>query len=166
MALSRGQTAAGVLAAVFAAAAVAVPPLVHDEGWVTRTYPDPVAIPTACAGVTGAGVKAGATYSDAECQQMTGEAVLRIGLAVARCLPDRLPTQTRAAFTRAAYNLGPGAFCASRMAREARAGNLPAACAALSLYVYAGKRKLPGLVARRASERAQCEAGLREGAAP
>lgn len=161
---SKGQKAAGVLAATFAAAAIATPALISHEGWITKTYGDPrygAALPTACAGVTGAGVAAGHTYTDAECEQMTAQALIRIGLAIAPCLPEKLPDQTRAAFLDFAYNVGPGAFCKSSVAKRAQEGNLGAACGALRLYVYAGGRKLPGLVNRRAEEQVQCERGLR-----
>jgi lysozyme len=155
---NRGQIAGGVLGSVLAACAVAAPVIVQREGWVTKTYADPVAISTVCAGVTGA--RPG-TYTDAQCEQMTAQALVQHGVAIAQCLPANLPTDTRAAFTSFAYNIGDGAFCKSRVARHANAGELPAACAALSLYVYAGGKQLPGLVARRAEERALCMKGLK-----
>lgn len=37
------------------------------EGYVPRTYIDPVGIPTACYGHTGEDVRAGATYTRKEC---------------------------------------------------------------------------------------------------
>lgn len=157
---NRGQIAGGVLGSVLAASAVAAPMIVKWEGWKTIAYRDPVAIPTVCAGVT-EGVIPNRTYTDAECRQKTAEAEVKIGLAIAECLPADLPVETRAAFTSASYNLGPAKFCVSSMARHANAGDLRAACAALSLYTYAGGRQLPGLVARRADERALCEKGLK-----
>ncbi|WP_165830734.1 lysozyme [Phenylobacterium soli] len=148
------------MAAVFASAAIAAPLVVNREGWVTKTYSDPVEIPTACAGVT-KGVVAGKTYTDEQCEQMTAQALVQHGLEVAHCLPENLPTDTRAAFLSFSYNIGSAGFCASRVAQLARAGRLGEACGALRLYVFAGKKKLPGLVARRAEEQALCERGLR-----
>lgn len=158
---NRSQIAGGILGSVLAAAAVAAPTIVKWEGWETTPYRDPVQITTVCAGVT-EGVIPNHAYTDAECRQKTAEAEIRIGLAIAQCLPADLPVETRAAFTSVSYNLGPAKFCTSSMARHANAGDLKAACAALSLYVFAGGRQLPGLVARRADERALCEKGLRK----
>ncbi len=155
---SRGQLAGGALGSVLAAAAVAAPLVVQREGWVTTTYADPVQIRTVCAGVTGA--KPG-TYTDAQCEQMTAAALVQHGVAIAQCLPKNLPTDTRAAFTSFAYNIGDGAFCRSSVARHANARDLRAACASLSLFTYAGGKQLPGLISRRAAERALCLKGLK-----
>lgn len=157
---NRTQIAGGVLGSILAACAVAAPVIINHEGWISQTYTDPVSIPTACAGVT-KGVKAGATYTDAQCQQMTSQAIIEHGVAIAQCLPANLPTDTRAAFTSLSYNLGASAFCASSVARKARAGDLLGACQAIAAYVYAGGRKLPGLVSRRADEVALCRKGLK-----
>ena len=61
-----------------------------------------------------------------------------------------------------AYNLGSGVYCRNMAGSRINRGNLWEACAALSLYVRAGGRELPGLVRRRAEERALCEEGLRD----
>jgi lysozyme len=149
------------MAAVFAASAIGVSGIVGHEGWVTTVSPDPIGIPTGCAGVT-QGVKPGQKLTDAACEQKTAQALVQIGLQIATCLPEDLPVETRAAFQSFAYNIGPAGFCKSRVAQHARDGNLGAACGDLRLYVYAGKRKLPGLVTRRAEEQAMCERGLRK----
>lgn len=58
------------------------------------------------------------------------------------------------ALTSAGYNLGSGVFDRGRSLGDAlRAGNRKAIASAFSLYVYAGGRKLPGLVRRRSAER-------------
>lgn len=91
---------AGVsLAAIFGALALAAPGLVEDEGWVRASYNDPAhgaALPTACAGVTGAkyGVQVGKRYSEAECEAMTAQAMLDHALAIQHCTPTGLRTTT------------------------------------------------------------------------
>lgn len=161
------------LAAVIGACGLAARALVSDEGWENIAYPDPAAgaaLATACAGVT-EGVKLGQRYSDEQCKSMTAVALIKTGLGIAECLPETLPSETRAAFTRMAYNVGVAKFCGSSVAIEARAGNLATACVRMNQrpngqpqWVYAkiaGQSvAMPGLVKRRASERAQCEAGL------
>lgn len=157
---SRAQKSATLIGAVLAACALATPVVIQREGWITKTYADPVAISTACAGVT-KGVKPGVTYTEAQCQQMTAQALVEHGVAIAQCLPENLPTATRAAFTSFSYNIGVAGFCKSSVAQLARAGRLGEACGALRKYVFAGGKKWPGLVARRAEEQALCERGLR-----
>lgn len=66
-----------------------------------------------------------------------------------------------------AYNVGANAYCASTTARRFNAGDLRGACRAINeaddgrpQWVTARGRVLPGLVKRRAEERAICERGL------
>lgn len=160
MATSAQKAGLGI-AGVFAACALAAPALVSNEGWRLKTYTDPVRINTVCAGVTGPNVIASKTYSELDCQALTAEAALKIANAIRPCEPEGLSVETQAAFIRFSYNAGPHAFCSSSISRKARSGDLAGACAGLSAWVFAGGRKLPGLVTRRAEERAQCERGLR-----
>lgn len=153
------RVAGAAIGAILAAAGAAAGLVVTHEGWLNKTYLDPVGIPTACAGIT-EGVVKGRTYSDDECIALTVQAVAKHGSEIARCLPAHLPTDARAAFTSFSYNVGTGAFCKSTLARKANAGDLRGACAELSRWTYAGGRQLPGLVTRRAAERAMCERGL------
>ena len=66
----------------------------------------------------------------------------------------------KAAFLSFAFNVGNGAFCSSTLVRKANTGDMPGACSELSKWVYAGGKQLPGLVKRRAAERAMCERDL------
>lgn len=164
-ATQKAGAAGASLAALFAALSLAAPGLVHDEGWVTVTYDDPAhgaALPTACAGVTGAkyGVQAGRRYSRAECEAMTARAMLDHALAIQQCTPAGLPAKTHAAFIRFTYNVGAPRTCASTMMKKARAGDLGGACAEIPKWVYAGGKVWPGLKRRRTLERAMCDEGL------
>ena len=76
---------------------------------------------------------------------------------VNRCIAVPMTVGQEAALTDAAYNIGPAIVCHSTLQRYANAGQWPQACAQLSRWVYAGSQQLPGLVKRRASERALCE---------
>ncbi len=147
------------IGALLSACIVAAPGVIESEGWRLTTYADPVGIQTACAGVT-RGVQAGRTYTQAECERMTVQALLDHATAIRPCLPETLPTETRAAFVSFAYNVGPSRFCNSSVSRLAREGRLVEACDFLNRYVYAGTKKLPGLVKRREAERALCLRGL------
>ncbi|PZQ62643.1 MAG: glycosyl hydrolase [Phenylobacterium zucineum] len=172
--MSKAKVAGASIAALFAALAVAAPGLVEDEGWVLKTYPDPVSIVTACGGVTGKNIKAGVTYTFEECVSLTSRAMLEHGLAIRPCLSGAAMErpQTYGAFIRFAYNTGAPGFCKSSASRRALAGDLAGACRALQqaddgrpIWVWATKPdgtkvQLPGLVRRRAAERAMCERGL------
>jgi lysozyme len=157
---ARGPVA-GILAIV-AACAAAAPLTMRSEGEVRHGYKDPVGIVTVCDGHTGAGAVLGATYTHAQCQALLQRDLLKAGEGIAPCIKVPLSTQTRAAFTDFALNVGAGAYCRSSMARLVNAGDVAGACRQLSLWTKAGGRVLPGLVTRRAAERAQCEAGLRQ----
>lgn len=56
-----------------------------------------------------------------------------------------------------AYNVGSAAACRSTLVRKLKAGDYAGACAELDRWVYQGSTRLPGLVKRRADERARCE---------
>lgn len=150
------------ISGAFAVAMAATSGIVSDEGFLLKTYRDPVNITTGCAGVTGAryGIEAGKTYTQTECEQKTALAMVDHYFETRGCLPGNLPVRTHAAFLRFGYNVGAAKFCSSTLSRKAKAGDLAGACAELSRWTFAGGRQLPGLVARRKSERAQCEAGL------
>ena len=61
------------------------------------------------------------------------------------------------AFVSLAYNIGSRAFCSSTLVRKLNAGDYAGACAEIDRWVYAGGKRLSGLVKRRAEERARCE---------
>jgi lysozyme len=131
------------------------------EGMRNDPYLDVVKIRTVCFGHTGADIQ-GRRYSDAECRAMLDKDLARHAAPVLTCTPELRgrPYQTAAAVS-FAYNAGTTAWCTSGMARDFRQGRDHAACAGLSKWVYAGGRRVEGLVRRRAAERALCERGLR-----
>ena len=73
------------------------------------------------------------------------------------CITRPMTDGQKAAFLSFAFNVGNRAFCDSTLARKANAGDMAGACAELSRWTYAGGKQLPGLVRRRATERAVCE---------
>lgn len=151
--------AVGASAAVLALAATFIPP---HEGTILRGYRDPIGVVTSCIGHTKTAVL-GRTYTPEECQRLFREDLLEHADAIAPCLTRPLPVETHAAFLSFAFNVGARRFCESSLARKANAGDLGGACAELSRWVLAGGKKLPGLVKRRADERALCERGLLRG---
>lgn len=150
------------LAAIFGALALVVSMTAGFEGKRNVPYKDVGGVPTDCYGHTG---NVGRTKTDQECAAQLAHDELDHGIAIDACLPIDTPLQTRAAFIDFAYNVGTSAFCHSTAAKKAQAGDFRGACAELSKWVYAGGQQLPGLVKRRAAERALCEQGLAPAAA-
>lgn len=142
------------------AAALVTAFVAQHEGLRLWAYRDPVGVLTACYGHTGPDVQPGQNYTPAQCRELLERDLARHAQALA-CIQRPLTDGQKAAFVSFAYNVGPQAFCDSTLARKANAGDMPGACAELSKWVYAKGQKLPGLVKRRAAERAMCE-----GAAP
>lgn len=130
----------------------------YFEGRELVGYVDPVGIPTICYGHT-ATAKVGDTKSAEECERLLQQDLgIALG-AVDKALPV-LPPSTRAAFGSFTYNVGVGAFNGSTLLRKAKAGDLEGACEELPRWVYAGGRKLNGLIRRRDAERELCLADL------
>lgn len=139
------------------AAALLVAYVPQFEGMVLRGYKDPIGIVTACAGHTATAVL-GKPYTRQECEKLLADDLVEHAQGISRCVDiGSMSTGQRAAFVSFAYNVGTGAFCRSTMARKANAGDMAGACAELSRWTYAGGKQLPGLVKRRATERAMCE---------
>lgn len=133
------------------------------EGNPLQAYQDVGGVWTICGGVT-EGVKPGQVETVAGCQRRNA-AEIRKGLAhVDRCVTVAMPETRKAGLALFAYNVGGGAFCRSTLVKLANAGKPAEACAQLDRWVYvAGKdcreasSGCPGIVQRRALERALCE---------
>ena len=152
------KTLTGIVGAAAAALLFVVVP--KFEGNVNVGYLDPIGIPTKCAGDT-ANVIVGKYYSDAECKESTEQALIKHAEPVLKCVPSlKGNTFGTVAAVSFAYNIGNAAFCNSTAARKFNAGDYMGACAEFSRWTRAGGKELPGLVKRRAEERALCEKGF------
>ncbi|APY96664.1 MULTISPECIES: lysozyme [pseudomallei group] len=180
MAEMRRTTLVGVVGAAAAALLFSVVP--KFEGVKLVGYLDPVGIPTKCMGDT-RDVVVGRAYSEAECRSSLETQLIAHAEPVLRCTPGLRgrPYQLAAAVS-FAYNVGAHAYCNSTTAKRFNAGDLRGACRAINesdsgrpQWVFANCRTvidpktkkplpvcdtLPGLVKRRAEERAICERGL------
>lgn len=148
-------------AAIAVACAIAAPVVVNFEGTVHRPYLDPVQILTACSGHTGPELKLGQKFTPEQCGEMLDADLRKHAEGVARCTPMIFEKpKVAAAITSFTYNVGESAYCKSTAARHFRAGNYRAGCEAISKYVYAGGKKLKGLVRRRQAEVKMCLEGI------
>lgn len=121
------------------------------EGCHLMPYYCPAGILTCGWGSTGQDVYPGRPwtqeYADARFQQD----IEKFTSGVLVLCPDLHGNQL-AAIVSFAYNLGLGRLKASTLRRKLNAGDLPGATVELHKWVYAGGRKLPGLIRRRAAE--------------
>ena len=159
---TKTAAAAGLSAAALAMAAALIGGF---EGKRNQPYRDPVGILTVCYGHTGKDIEQ-RPYSDAECLALLEKDVAEHAEALA-CIKKPLQLREQIAFVSLAYNIGVAKFCGgsgyktSSVVKKANAGDMAGACAAMSAWrngCKAGKcSPLPGLVKRRAVERAVCE---------
>ena len=163
--MSKAKVAAG------GAIALAVGIVAYFEGYVPKTYIDPVGIATSCYGHVGPENTPGRKFTRAECEALLVGDLAAANAIVHRCIQAPMLPHQEAALTSFAYNVGAGrkgvkdGLCVlkngnqPRIRRMANAGNWAAACAGLSDWVTAKGIKLRGLVKRRAAERRMCETG-------
>lgn len=156
-----GATAAAAATAVVFA--VATPMIQDHEGLRTKSYLDPVGIPTICFGET-LGVNMGDRVSVSECHEMLKPRLQGFLKEMRACTNVPLPAKTEAALLSFTYNVGAGTYCRNIAQKRINQGRITEACEALKLYVKAGRplRTLPGLVRRRSEESALCLQGLKE----
>lgn len=156
---------AGLSAAGAALAAVLVS---HWEGMnlVAKHLPfDPPGVITVCGGITNYDwphLKVGMTFTKEQCLEELRAVPLRYASQVVECVPSlpTMPPHRQAAIASFAVNLGPGRICGTSIGRDLNAGNIRAACDAMTKYVYANGKFLQGLLNRRTDamwgERAWC----------
>ncbi|KAF1045620.1 lysozyme [Xylophilus sp.] len=152
----KGRVAAAIVALAMSIAGGLV---ANFEGTRYAAYPDPStkgAPWTICEGHT-QGVKAGDVATRAQCDEYLRQDLAAANDAIDRCIVTPLGVNQRAALISAVVNAGPPLVCGSTLQRKANAGDLAGMCAELSRWTWAAGRQLPGLVRRRAEERALCE---------
>lgn len=147
---------ARILVASLTLSASALVGIAVHEGYIPQTYLDAVGVPTIGFGHTG-DVKAGDRTDPVRALIQLNADASEAAQAVRRCAPVPMYQHEFDAWTSFAFNVGSSAFCRSTAAKKLNAGDYAGACAEMDRWVLAGKRKLPGLVARRAAERALCE---------
>jgi len=148
-------TVAGV--AFAAVLAIAAPFVAKWEGNEPVGYADVVGIATACIGHTGPDVVVGQSYTAEECRQFFASDAGSAARAIDACVRVPLRANEAAALLSLAFNAGGPRVCNSTMVRLVNEGQ-PAAtwCREFSKWVYAGGRKIKGLVNRRADEMKLC----------
>lgn len=143
--------------AALAASASALVGIAVFEGFRDRAYDDGVGVQTVGFGTT-SGVKPGDRITVERALVRLADDVGATERGLQACMADvQLAQYEWDAIVSWTYNVGVGAACRSTLVRKAKAGDYAGMCAELSKWTLAGGRELPGLVKRRAAERARCE---------
>lgn len=124
-----------------------------QEGLRTRAYLCPAGRWTIGYGSTGPDVWPGMTISAGEAEARLERDLERFEAAVAQAALPASQNQYDAMVS-LAFNIGIEAFLRSTLLRRHRAGDVEGAAAEFGRWVNAKGRRLPGLVRRRAAERA------------
>lgn len=127
------------------------------EGLYLKAYRCPAGVPTIGYGHT-AGVAMGQTITQQQADDYLRRDVRQFERAVSRLVTVPLTQGQFDALVSFAFNLGDGALAQSTMLRLLNAGDYTGAAAQFDRWNKAGGRVLPGLVRRRAAERALFEA--------
>lgn len=141
-----------VAGALLAAAALVMP----WEGYEARPYRDMVGVMTVCYGSTTSIEQR--SYTRSECEQRLQSELGGYFAGLSQCIRQPLREHEWVALLSWSYNVGTGAACRSTLVRRINAGERgPGWCAELDRWVYAGGKRVRGLINRRAAERAICE---------
>lgn len=126
---------------------VAAPPVAGDvptNGFGTTRNPD------------GSPVKAGDTTTPARALVRLLADADQYARAVRRCAPVPMHQHEFDAYVSLAYNIGPGAFCSSTLAKKLNAGDYAEACRQILRWDKFKGRPLRGLTLRRQAEYRLC----------
>lgn len=149
---------------------IALPIVQRFEGYAKEigggsvmAYPDPAhgwKIPTIGWGCTGADIKEGTTWTREQAVERLEREMARALSGATRASPVLDSSAARAAaILDFAFNLGGGQYQASTLRRKVNAADWGAAAREIRKWVFAGGRKLPGLVLRREMEALLLERG-------
>ena len=133
----------------------------RHEGLRLKAYRCPADVPTIGYGST-LGVQMGDEITQAQAVELLMADIERFEDAVDRLVEVPINQHQYDALVSFAFNLGSGALGGSTLLRKLNAGDYDGAAAEFDRWVNAGGRPLPGLVKRRAQERALFETPTNE----
>lgn len=126
------------------------------EGLRLKAYPDPGTggLPWTIGYGSTSGVTRNMVITEAQAEQMLAADLVRFELIVERAVRVPVTQGQFDALVSFTYNVGEGNFTKSTLLRQLNAGDTAGAAEQFSRWVHAGGKVLPGLVKRRAAERA------------
>lgn len=137
---------------------LSLPIVAYFEGFVPKTYIDPVGIPTVCYGETNRSITMqDRFFTKEECTALLDASLRKHAQGLSACVKAPLADHEAAAVLSWGYNVGVSAACTSTLVAKLNAG-APAKewCTELKRWVYAGGKKLRGLEIRREAEYTMC----------
>lgn len=123
------------------------------EGLRLKAYRCPAGIPTIGYGSTGPHVRMGMTITEPQAEALLRQDLVRFERAVNEVAPNATQGQFDAMVS-LAFNVGVDAFRRSTLLKRHLAGDTSGAAAAFGSWIFAGGKRLAGLVNRRADEAA------------
>jgi lysozyme len=132
--------------------ALATPLIQKWEGFERRAYLCPAGVWTIGYGATGPDIGPGLIWTREEANERFARDLEHYGKQVDKLLKVPAEAHEKAALVSFAYNLGPAALGRSTLLRKFNAGDKEGAAREFGKWVYAGGKKLAGLVKRRAEE--------------
>ena len=124
------------------------------EGLRLDAYLCPAGVPTIGWGATGPDIKMGMTWTRQQADERLAADVGRFADRVTKLVHGAETTQAQFdAMVSFAFNLGAGALLASTLLKKHRAGDRTGAADQFMRWVFAGDKRLPGLVRRREAEK-------------
>lgn len=124
------------------------------EGTLTRAYLDPVGIPTVCTGHTGPEVRVGADYTKEQCADLLRKDTQVAQKAVKALVKTPITQGQYDVLVSFTFNVGRGNLASSTLLSKLNAGDCIGAANEFSKWTYARGQQLPGLVIRRADDKA------------
>ncbi|MCD1124829.1 lysozyme [Jinshanibacter sp. LJY008] len=129
----------------------------NAEGCKAQPYLCPAGVMTVGVGSTTGNIEPGKKYSDEEIAKRWVSDIKEAEQCVNQFANGKgLPQGTFDAFTSITFNVGCTAMKKSTLFKYSRSGKIKDACFELTRWVYAGGKKLPGLVTRRDGELHLC----------
>lgn len=126
----------------------------RSEGLRLTAYPDSGGVWTVGHGHTGPDVHEGVTITPETAERLFQKDMTAAARSVARLVAVPLNPNQLGALASFVFNLGAAAFRKSTLRRLVNAGDFDAASDEFLKWVYCAGRVLPGLLTRRAAERA------------
>lgn len=126
------------------------------EGYIPKTYVDPVGILTSCYGHTGKELKVGQVFSEDECLSQLAKDLSKHDREMMSLIKVPLSDNQHVALLSFTYNVGLGNFKSSTLLKKLNEGKYKEACNELTKWVFAKGKKLNGLVSRREVEKSVC----------
>ena len=137
--------------------ALALPLVKRWEGCKLSAYLCPANVWTVGYGATGPDVRQGVVWTQEKAESRLRSDLSGFGARVDALVLVDLSAPQMASLAALAYNIGINAFRASTLLRKLNAGDYAGAAKEFDKWIRGGGRVLPGLVKRRADERALFE---------